>query len=223
MQKSIFMLLLAVSTIFVFSCKSETKTNTTEATASTTTTAKEKAPEAKEVVNDKTNYMVDVANSSLSWLGSKAIGDQHKGSLKLKDGSFIITEGKIMAGQATIDMNSINSADLEGKWKLKLEGHLKSPDFFDVANYPTATINIKANKADGFNGELTMRGVTKPVTIPATIAQDGDNYIVTIAPFNIDRTEWGVKYNSGKFFQNLKDKLIKDEIQVSGKIVLTHK
>ncbi len=221
MQKTIFILLLAVSTTFVFSCQSETKTNTTEATSNTT--AKEKTPEATEVAIDEANYMVDIANSTLSWIGSKAVGDQHNGSLKLKSGEFVVTEGHIMAGQATIDMNSINSKDLEGKWKQKLEGHLKSPDFFDVAQFPTATINIKSDGANGFNGELTMRGVTKPVKVPATVTQEGDHLIVTIQPFKIDRTEWGVKYNSGKFFQNLKDKLINDDIQISGKMVLTPK
>jgi len=223
MQKNFLILLLAVTTTFVFSCQSETKTTTTEnATATTTTTAND-APEAVTVAEDEANYMVDAANSSLSWVGSKAVGDEHKGKLSLKDGSFVISEGQIMAGQATIDMNSINNEDLEGKWKQKLEGHLKSPDFFDVAQFPTATINIKSDGANGFNGELTLRGVTMPVKLPATVTQEGTNYIVTLQPFKIDRTEWGVKYNSGKFFQNLKDKMINDDILVSGKVMLTHK
>ena len=219
MQKNIFILLLAVSTVFVFSCKSETKTNTNDATTTTTTKPTEGTP----VANDQTNYKVDAAQSVLMWVGSKAVGDEHKGTIKLKDGEFLVTEGTVMAGQATIDMNSIDNKDLEGNWKLKLEKHLKSPDFFDVATYPTATINIKRDGDNGYDGELTLRGVTKPIKIAATVALDNKNYIVTLQPFKIDRTEWGVKYNSGKFFENLKDKLISDDIQISGKIVLTHK
>ena len=223
MQKGIFILLLAVSTTFVISCKSETKADTTQTTETKATTTEEVTTPATTVSLDNANYVVDVANSSLSWTGSKATGDKHNGTIKLQKGSFLVENGQVSVGQAVIDMNSIDNTDLEGKWKQKLEDHLKGEDFFFVSEHPTATIDIKSNTEGTYTGDLTLRGVKKSINIPATVATEGDNVIVTISSFNIDRTEWGVKYNSGKFFQNLKDKLINDNIQISGKIVLTPK
>jgi len=223
MQKGIFILLLAVSTTFVISCKSETKADTTQTTETKATTTEEVTTPATTVSLDNANYAVDAANSSLSWTGSKAAGDKHSGSIKLQEGSFLVENGQVSIGQAVIDMNSIDNTDLEGKWKQKLEDHLKGEDFFFVSEHPTATIDIKSNTEGTYTGDLTLRGVKKSINIPATVATEGDNVIVTISSFNIDRTEWGVKYNSGKFFQNLKDKLINDNIQISGKIVLTPK
>src|SRR5579859_5650286 len=66
--------------------------------------------------------------------------------------------------EATIDANSINTRDE------KRDGHLRSPDFFDVANYPNITFKSKHIALTGKNsgrvtGDLTIRGVTKEVTL----------------------------------------------------------
>ncbi len=227
MQKSIFVLLFAVSSLFIFSCKSETKTSATSHSTPSTTQetpqTKEKAPEVKEVSLENANYVVNPSKSMITWEGSKVTGKKHNGTINLSSGSFVISDAKVMAGQATFDMNSIDVKDLTGKWKTKLEGHLKSPDFFDVTTYPTATITVKNNGSDSFEGVLDLHGIKKTIQIPATVTQEGEQFVVTVKPTTIDRTNWGVKYNSAKFFQNLGDKLINDEINISGKLVLEKK
>ena len=89
--------------------------------------------------------------------------------------------------------------------KDKLEGHLKSGDFFDVETFPTATFSI-TSVADAdtdeancmITGNLTMKGVTKSVTFPALVVAKEDGTLTAISDkFKINRTEWGIKYGSG--------------------------
>ena len=93
------------------------------------------------------------------------------------DGDFKTFEGKITSSKAdfsdasiefTADINSINT-DVEARDK-----HLKSPDFFDAANNPTLTFkstSFKKGKGNNYKvtGDLTMHGVTKPVTFDAVL------------------------------------------------------
>jgi polyisoprenoid-binding protein YceI len=111
-------------------------------------------------------------------------------------------------------MTTINTTDLEGEYKGKLDGHLKSDDFFGVANYPTATLVFKDVTASGKNayavsGELTIKGKTNPVTF--TISIYGSK---ATASLKVDRTEYDVRYGSASFFDGLKDKAIYDEFDL---------
>lgn len=226
MKYSFFLVLLfAVSAPFLISCESESQAaaHTNESPSHNVTNKPTDEPIAEPVSQQNSAiFMVDIANSSITWTGSKPLGDKHTGSINISDGSFSVAEGKIISGNVTIDMNSIEDKDLEGKWKAKIESHLKSPDFFDVAKYPTATINIKRN-GQAYEGALQLHGITKTISLPATISKKGNNFEVNLQKFSIDRTEWGVKYNSGKFFKNLKDRLISDQIEISGHILLIPK
>lgn len=82
-------------------------------------------------------------------------------------------------------------------WTPKLEEHLKSPDFFDVAKYPTASFKSTAIKADGkgytVSGELTLRGVTKKISFPASIEVSGGK-IKAKTEFAINRKDFGITY-----------------------------
>lgn len=222
MKKSFFLLFFALSASFLLSCKSDT--NTTAQTQSTKTEVIEETviPQETTTITDG-SYIIDIAASTLNWSGSKPSGKKHMGTVQLKSGTFAAKNGQFTEGQAIIDMNSIINSDQTGQWKTKIENHLKSPDFFDVAKYATSTITIKEAKNNGFKSTLTIKGIEKTVFIPATILPQGNNLVVTIKPFKIDRTEWGVKFNSGKFFQNLKDRMISDDMVFSGKIILKPK
>ncbi|MEK6555965.1 MAG: YceI family protein, partial [Bdellovibrionota bacterium] len=91
-----------------------------------------------------TTMTVDTAASEVNWTGSKVIGASHNGHIKMSSGSVQMDGKKLLGGEFVIDMNSINNVDLAGsaKDKAKLEGHLKSDDFFGVAKHPTATFKI---------------------------------------------------------------------------------
>ena len=98
-----------------------------------------------------------------------------------------------------------------------LEGHLKSNDFFNVEEFPLATITItNAVKGEGNNyavtADLTIKGTTRSINFDAEVNVNGLNFFA-IAKIKIDRTKWDVKYNSGNFFKDLEDKLILDEIE----------
>ncbi len=155
---------------------------------------------------------VDTSKSSLKWVGKKVTG-QHDGTVQIKSGSFDLNKGQ---GSFVIDMKSIDNKDLSGEWKQKLEGHLKSPDFFNVAKFPEAKFSLKNVKKNSgnkytFTGDLTVKDITKPISFPVTIEKKNNATMVS-GKFTIDRLKWDIKYNSGKFFQKLGDKMIYDDI-----------
>ncbi|CAM1340213.1 YceI family protein [Tenacibaculum amylolyticum] len=199
---------LAVVAFAVTSCKSEKKVET-----------KEEVKVEKKVENPINSYKVNVAESSIEWKGDKKVGDAHNGTINLEKGVFDVENGVVKAGEFVINMNTISSTDLEGKMKNNLDGHLKAPDFFDVAKYPTAKFEVASSELkEGkleITGNLTIKDVTKSITIPATLTENGNDITLKSDKFNIDRTDFNVKYGSGKFFDNLKDKTINDLIELS--------
>jgi polyisoprenoid-binding protein YceI len=187
----------------------------------------------KEVkVGDKQNtvnnsgkpYTVNASDSKIKWTGKKVTG-QHYGSIKVANGEILVDNNKITGGKVEIDMKSIVDEDQKDEESnKKLVGHLSSPDFFDVAKFPTSKIEItkvealnddtKPNANFSVTGNLTIKDVTKSITFPAEIKIE--NGVLTVkADFDIDRTDWNVKYGSGKFFENLGDKVINDKFNLN--------
>jgi polyisoprenoid-binding protein YceI len=162
-----------------------------------------KAPvEIKEVKGKK--LKVNTAESKLAWVGTKPSGS-HTGTINIKNGNIKLAKGKsIVGGNFTIDMNSMECTDLQGKSKEGLIGHLKSADFFDVTKNPTAKFEIASAEAlpDDANGathkitgNLTMRGVSNSISFPAKVSVS-KNTVTAEANFNIDRTQWGMTYGA---------------------------
>ncbi|MDG1040079.1 MAG: YceI family protein [Polaribacter sp.] len=203
-MKKIVILAVALSTVFV-SCKNEKKVE---------------VKEEVEVVKDASNLNnVDLSTSVLNWKGSKPTGD-HDGTVALKSGGILIENAAVVAGEFVIDMNTITNVDMKGqKGAANIEGHLKSEDFFDVAKYPTAKFVItKVEENTGklaVTGNLTIKDVTKSITIPAALSEVDGSYVFKSDNFNIDRADFNVKYGSKKFFDNLKDKFINDLVEMS--------
>ena len=113
-----------------------------------------------------------------------------------------------------MDMSSITSTDLEGEYKGKLEGHLKSDDFFGVEKHPNASLIFTKVKSTGKNsyevtGDITIKGKTD--TIKFDISVYGNKANVTL---KVDRTKFDVKYGSSSFFDGLKDKAIYDDFDL---------
>lgn len=172
-------------------------------------------------------YNVDLAASELTYEGSKPTG-KHSGNVNFKSGNVIVKDGEIVGGTAVFDMSSIDDKTTEGEYNQKLEGHLQSADFFDVANFPESkfeflSIAKKENSTDGtthtLTGNMTIKDVTKQLSFGVNVMQDGDKYIISAPQFVFDRTDFGLKYNSKKFFSDIADKVIYDEIGISFKMV----
>jgi polyisoprenoid-binding protein YceI len=162
----------------------------------------------KEIKTDK---------SSVTWKGYKVTGS-HEGEISIKSGYLSFDEGKLTGGEFTIDMTTIVNTDLEGEYKGKLEGHLKSDDFLGVEEFPTAKLVFNKVKNTGKNvyevsGDLTIKDQTQAVTFNISIK--GNN---ATADLKIDRTKFGVKYRSTSFYEDLKDKAIYDEFDLSSNL-----
>lgn len=160
-------------------------------------------------------YIANTESSVVRWRGERVIGNSHEGTVDLQSGSFTVAEGELNGGEFVIAMTSIESdEDID-----RLETHLKSEDFFQVETYPEAKLAITNTnmEEDGMytvNANLTIRDITAPITFVAKLSET-DGLARVQADFSIDRTIWGVKYGSGKFFQDLGDSMIKDEMKLS--------
>ena len=156
---------------------------------------------------------IKTENSKLVWKGYKVTGS-HEGTIDIQSGFLTFEDDKLTGGNFTINMTTLASTDLEGEYKGKLEGHLKSDDFFGVATHKTATLEFTEVEASGKNsynvtGDLTIKGETNPVNF--TISIYGNK---ATANLKVDRTQYGVKYGSASFFDDLKDKAIYDEFDL---------
>jgi polyisoprenoid-binding protein YceI len=137
----------------------------------------------------------------------------------LQEGSLNLEAGKLTGGTFVIEMSSIKNLDLDAESAAKIVGHLSSPDFFDVATYATSkfviTSVVEAEGKLAVTGNLTVKDISKSITIPAMLSTKGNVTTFKSEKFNIDRAEFNVKYASKTFFDNLKDKFIDDAIELS--------
>jgi polyisoprenoid-binding protein YceI len=169
---------------------------------------------------DNKTLNIDTEASVVEWLGKKVAG-QHNGTLKIKNGTVEISDNQIKGGSFVLDMTSIVNLDIEGEeWRTKLENHLKSDDFFNVSEFPEGKFEIQniSKKDDGkldIEGTLTIKNISKPVVFAADLMNHNGVYHAK-AKTTINRTEWDIRYNSGKWFDpnQLGDKLIYDEIEI---------
>ena len=164
-------------------------------------------------------YTVNAASSSIKWLGKKVSG-QHNGTVKVKSGSIEFANGTIKSGTIIIDMTTITDEDLTGESKGKLEGHLKSEDFFSISSNPEAKFAIKSavqkNKHQfEIIGDLTIKGITKEAKANVVAVPNGVSGLNVSGGFSIYRIAYGIKYGSGQFFKDLGDKMIDDNFMVT--------
>jgi polyisoprenoid-binding protein YceI len=157
---------------------------------------------------------VDVSKSTINWVGKKVTGE-HSGTVAIKSGALVFKKDALTGGTFTVDMTSLTATDLTGEYLGKLNGHLKSEDFFGTEKFPTSTLVFKTIAAKGNNvytvtSDLTIKGITKPVTFDITVK--GNTATTT---FNVDRTKYDIKYNSKSFFESIGDKAIYDEFQLT--------
>lgn len=176
--------------------------------ASPTAPAVSGAPSAAPAAAGGT-FKFSEAASKIAFVGSKVTG-KHDGSFGKFTGSVTLVGGDPTKGSVTVEFDTASiTTDTP-----KLTGHLKSPDFFDVAKFPKAVFTSTSLKAGGdkgathtVTGNLELHGASKSVTFPATIRLTGDGVEVD-AEFSINRKDFGLNY-PGKI-----DDLIRDDVLI---------
>jgi len=176
---------------------------------------------ASRTVSDYETLLADTDNSYIEWIGARP-ASQHNGTVGLREGHLKVSEGEIVGGDFIIDLENIVVLDITDPGRnARLKAHLESDDFFDVPNHPEARFEItdvvaKDNAAGQpthqITGNLTMRGFTRSVTFDANIEYNDDHITARSVQFLIDRTEWGVNYQSQTVYADLVDRFILDDI-----------
>ena len=156
---------------------------------------------------------IDLKKSTVTWTGKKVTGE-HSGIVNLKEGMLIFKGKKLTGGSFIADMTTLSNTDQTGDGKKKLEGHLKSADFFNTEEFKTSklvfkTIGEKKPGLYSITADLTIKGKTNPVKFD--LALKGGK---ATTEFAVDRTKFGIQYGSGSFFDDLGDRTIYDEFDL---------
>jgi len=156
---------------------------------------------------------IDLKKSTIMWTGKKVTGE-HSGSINFKDGVLVFKSKKVTGGSFTADMTTLSNTDQTGSGKEKLEGHLKSADFFSTDEFKTAklvfkTIAEKKPNVYSVTADMTIKGKTNPVKFDLTVKGK-----TASTEFSVDRTKFGIQYGSGSFFDDLGDRTIYDEFDL---------
>jgi len=164
------------------------------------------------------NLHLKTDKSTLKWTGEQITTKTHFGSLKFKSGNITFENEIISSGKFLVDMTSLLVEDLQGNYKQRLEGHLKSDDFFSVEKFNESSLTIvSSSKNDSgldVNGDLTIKGITLPIKFKLEDLGMGQEEVRWKGVLTFDRSKYNVRFRSGSFFQNLGDKLILDEIRI---------
>lgn len=168
-------------------------------------------------------FQIQKASSTVNWTGKKVLG-LHTGSINIESGFLTITDGIITNGEIIIDMTSIVISDIEDlKTNNEFLGHLQNDDFFSVDKFKTAKLVITsaAQQEPGrflVNGNLTIKDITHPVSFRTSVEVFTD-FLHAMGEVVIDRTRYNIRYGSGKFIDNLGDKLIYDDFVLQFKLI----
>jgi len=175
-------------------------------------------------------YHLNTQQSKILWDARKTMGG-HYGYILLSSGSLnYLANGEPGDGTFTLDMNSMHSTDhASAADNQKVDNELKTAKFFNMAKYPTATINITQISRIGqsalykITGDLTIKGITNPVVFEATIVKKG-KLINVSAKTTVNRVKWHINVQESAqpwspltAFQNT---MLADEIGISLNLVL---
>lgn len=172
------------------------------------------------------DFTVDTSASKITWKGTK-VGGAHEGEVPVQTGKLVLKDNKLVGGEIVVNMAGMTNTDLSGEWSDKLLAHLKNDDFFATDKFATSKIvfnkvtELSAGKYK-VEGDLTIKDIKKPIVFETTLKnEDGKVSGKTDLVFN--RAHYDIKYNSGSFFENLGDKLIHDDVQLSVALVANKK
>ena len=168
-------------------------------------------------------FQIQQSSSTVNWTGKKVLG-LHTGSIKIANGFIEIIDSNVLVGEIEIDMTSIMVTDIEDKRNSQdfLE-HLLNDDFFSVDKFKTAKLIITGSNKIEINkfkidGSLTIKDISHPVSLIATV-EIFTNTLHSLGEVVIDRTLYNIRYGSGKFIENLGNKLIYDDFILQFKLI----
>jgi len=164
-------------------------------------------------------FIIDTNSSKVEWTAYKVLKSEnssHFGHVKFESGEVTLKNGELESGSFVVDMSSLVVEDLkDAEQNAYLSNHLKNADFFEVDTFPTSSFEITRVSLDDdgdFNtlidGNLTIKGVTKPISIKAKVETDKDGVVrIKSEKKDINRQDFGVSYAS-----SMKDLIIKDDV-----------
>lgn len=198
-----FILILIVIITTGFGCQNSTPSSTSSPQAT------------KEIphIDDGTYRLVPRPTQSLTWRAKKIPDTEHHGAFPKINGSALVENGVVTQADLRIGMSTVTVLDLEGEEKEKMETHLKSADFFDAETYPLATFVWKQTDNNIVTGDLTIKNITKEIQLPVNVTTRNQEFTIK-GNTVINRTDWDIRYGSGKFFKGLGDNVIKDEVEI---------
>ena len=159
-------------------------------------------------------FQIVNAQSNIDWVGRKVTG-AHNGTIGIKAGSLTLTDGKLSGGEFIIDTTSIQILDVtDPATNTQFAGHLASDDFFSIEKYPEAKLEITSVSGNQVGADLTIKGITHPISFDAAISIDGDT-VTALAKLVIDRTKYEMRFRSGNFFKDLGDTLIYNDFDLN--------
>jgi polyisoprenoid-binding protein YceI len=152
-------------------------------------------------------FKVNSEKSKFSWTGYASVGTYAPaGTIKLNSGSLTFDGKNISKATFEFDMKTITHDNKD------LQNHLRNEDFFDVEKYPKAVFILEKIIGNQATGLLKIKDVQKKITFPIAIKYS-EKEIEIQAVISINRTDFGIKYNSTSFFSNLGDYAIKDNFE----------
>ena len=157
-----------------------------------------------------TSYQVDPAASRLTWTGHAETGAwAPTGSLPLRRGQFAAEGTRLVRGRFEFELSGLTHTDA------RLQEHLRGEDFFDVVRFPTAVFVLEEARNGEARGQLTLKGITRPVRFPVTVERQPAGGLRVRGTASLDRTQFGVNYNSSSYFQNLGSYAIRNDFQLA--------
>ncbi len=199
---------IAASAAILVSCASGPTPEETAAKAET---------EAKAALDGE--YAINTNESKLMWEGNMLkIGGVslygHTGTLEFQKGMVKTADGKITEGMLIVDMKTLTPTDEnykpeEGQGKADLVGHLASPDFFSVEEFPTASFKVTGMEEGKIMGEMTIRGITHPEVIENVTMDQMEGKISAKGTLTLDRQKYGVAFKAP-----YEDKVVSDDLDL---------
>jgi rhodanese-related sulfurtransferase len=184
------------------------------------------APEPPKIADGA--HPLNLNESTVTWIGRNLV-NKHWGNVAISSGQVEIRDGRPVSGEAVLDLRRITCTDLAGDAMHDvLIHHLESDDFFDVTRFPEARFSFDRAECCSdkpgctnlkLHGQLTLRGVTKPLVVEAAAGVTDEGKAALQSSFTLDRTQWRVLYGSGKFFRRLAGHLVNDSIELQLRIL----
>ena len=164
-----------------------------------------------------TTYTVDTERSAIDWTAKK-VGGGHTGTIKITSGSLVHNGKTLTKGTFLINMSSITSDNA------RVTTHLKSDDFFAAEKNPNSKFEITKVTPAGTDrvniaGNLTIKGISQPITFPATVKTKKDVIVAVATGIRVDRTKYDIKFRSKTFFLDIGDRAVDDEFELNINLV----